>query len=173
MALNSKQLRFCDEYLLDHNASRAAVTAGYSQKTANRIGSKLLTKVDILEYVRERKEKLAAESNISLAMITEAYRRLAFYDPRKFYNEKGELKNIQDIDEENAFALIGFEAEAGKIKTSDRRGALDSLCKVLGYFAPDKVANTTTDGKDIIPQKTLTDRQFSKLITAMNEAATR
>jgi predicted XRE-type DNA-binding protein len=55
MALNPKQQRFCDEYLIDLNATQAAIRAGYSKKTASAIGSENLTKKEIIEYINVRK----------------------------------------------------------------------------------------------------------------------
>ena len=65
--LNTKQKMFCKEYLIDLNATQACIRAGYSEKTARTIGSKLLTKVDIqkeidrLKAIREKKVELTAE----------------------------------------------------------------------------------------------------------------
>lgn len=47
--LTAKQERFCREYIIDLNATRAAIRAGYSEKTANRIASENLSKLDIQE----------------------------------------------------------------------------------------------------------------------------
>jgi len=49
--LNPKQKSFCEEYILDNNAAQSAIRAGYSEKTARAIGAKLLTKVDIRNYI--------------------------------------------------------------------------------------------------------------------------
>lgn len=53
MELNEKQKRFCDEYIVDYNATQAAIRAGYSGKTARNIASNLLTKVHIQKYIAE------------------------------------------------------------------------------------------------------------------------
>lgn len=59
--LTAKQQRFCDEYLIDLNATQAAIRAGYSKKTANRIGTENLSKPVINEYIENRMaEKEAA-----------------------------------------------------------------------------------------------------------------
>ncbi len=59
--LTAKQQRFCDEYLIDLNATQAAIRAGYSKKTANRIGTENLSKPVIKEYIEKRMaEKEAA-----------------------------------------------------------------------------------------------------------------
>ena len=47
--LTPKQERFCEEYLIDLNATQSAIRAGYSVNTANRIASELLSKLDIQE----------------------------------------------------------------------------------------------------------------------------
>ena len=54
MKLTSKQQRFCDEYLVDLNATQAAIRAGYSKKTAKQIAQQNLTKLDIQEYIKKR-----------------------------------------------------------------------------------------------------------------------
>lgn len=53
MTLNEKQKQFCNEYLIDFNGTQAAIRAGYSEKTANRIASRLLSNVDIQVYLKE------------------------------------------------------------------------------------------------------------------------
>lgn len=58
MKMTEKQKRFCDEYLIDLNATQACIRAGYSKKTAKQIGQQNLTKVDLKNYIEERlKEK--------------------------------------------------------------------------------------------------------------------
>jgi len=57
--LTAKQERFVNEYLIDLNATQAAIRAGYSERTAKSQASRLLTNVDILARVKELKEKRA------------------------------------------------------------------------------------------------------------------
>jgi phage terminase small subunit len=186
MKLTAKQERFCEEYLIDLNATQAAIRAGYSKNTANEIAAQNLAKLSIQQYLSKKKEILANKLQITQEMVLEGYRKLAFYDARKFYDSEGNLISIPDLDDETAFALTGFEVmeEKGgdgqghqvllgytkKIKMSDRKGALDSICKVLGFNAPDKTANTDSQGNDIPPAR-LTDQQFIFLIQNINEAA--
>ena len=54
MNLSLKQKRFCDEYLIDLNATQAAIRAGYSKKTAASQGERLLRKVEIQACVQKR-----------------------------------------------------------------------------------------------------------------------
>lgn len=51
--LSSKQEAFCREYIVDFNGTQAAIRAGYSEKTANRIASQILSKLDIQERIAE------------------------------------------------------------------------------------------------------------------------
>jgi phage terminase small subunit len=76
--LTAKQQRFCDEYLIDLNATQAAIRAGYSERTANRIGAENMTKLVIKEYIAERmaeKEKdLIADQDEVLKYLTSVMR---------------------------------------------------------------------------------------------------
>ena len=76
--LTPRQKRFCDEYLIDLNATQAAIRAGYSEKTAKQIGQRLLTYVDLRNYIQERmaaKEKeLIADSDEVLRYLTSVLR---------------------------------------------------------------------------------------------------
>lgn len=65
--MNPKQKKFCDEYLKNGgNATQAAIKAGYSKKTANRIASENLSKLDIKNYIQERSKKLEEEFHYSI-----------------------------------------------------------------------------------------------------------
>ena len=61
MKLTEKQKRFCDEYLIDLNATQAAIRAGYSKKTANRIATENLSKPVIKEFIDKRLKQLEDE----------------------------------------------------------------------------------------------------------------
>lgn len=59
--MNKKQRKFADEYLIDCNATQAAIRAGYSEKTAKSQGQRLLTNVDIKTYIENQLEKIHNE----------------------------------------------------------------------------------------------------------------
>ena len=79
MALTEKQKRFCDEYLIDLNATQAAIRAGYSKKTAKQIAQQNLTKLDIQEYIKkrmaEKEDALIAKQDEVLQTLTRVLRR--------------------------------------------------------------------------------------------------
>ena len=67
--LNAKQEMFCREYLIDLNASQAAIRAGYSEKTAKEIGHENLTKPHIAEFIHELKRERAESVKIDAAWV--------------------------------------------------------------------------------------------------------
>ena len=76
--MTEKQKRFCDEYLIDLNATQAAIRAGYSEKTANVIAAENLTKPIIQNYISERmnnkQSELIASQDEVLQFLTEVMR---------------------------------------------------------------------------------------------------
>lgn len=69
--MTEKQKRFCDEYLIDLNATQAAIRAGYSEKTARQIGQKMLSNVDIRAYIDEQLERIHSEKTADAREVLE------------------------------------------------------------------------------------------------------
>ena len=69
--MNAKQKRFCDEYLIDCNATQAASRAGYSPKTAKQIGQENLTKPDLKKYIDEQLEQIHSEKTADAQEVLE------------------------------------------------------------------------------------------------------
>ena len=67
--MNQRQRAFCEAYLLSGNATEAAIKAGYSPKSARSIGQRLLTYVDIREYLADRNAEIMAENTATLEEI--------------------------------------------------------------------------------------------------------
>lgn len=78
-AMTAKQQRFCDEFLIDMNATQAAVRAGYSKKTARVIGQENLLKPAIKEYIEkrmaEKEDALIAKQDEVMKYLTAVMRR--------------------------------------------------------------------------------------------------
>lgn len=76
--LTAKQQRFCDEYLIDLNATQAAIRAGYSEKTAYRTGADNLRKPQIKSYIEarmtEKESELIADQDEVLKYLTSVMR---------------------------------------------------------------------------------------------------
>ena len=69
--LTEKQKRFCEEYLIDLNATQAAIRAGYSEKTAYTIGQKLTKKNEVKAYIEEKLEALKNERTADAQEVVE------------------------------------------------------------------------------------------------------
>lgn len=143
--LTAKQQRFVDEYLIDLNATQAAIRAGYSKKTAGQIGDENLKKPEIASAVKKAMEKREKRTEITQDRVLQEYAKLAFLDPRRFYDEDGNLIPVHKLDGDVAAALAGMDVaeinvegvqvgQTKKIKFSDKKAALDSVARHLGMF---------------------------------------
>jgi phage terminase small subunit len=67
--LNDKQERFCQEYVIDLNATQAAIRAGYSEKTSYSIGQRLLKKAEIIAHIEKLKKEIAEKNKLSAEWV--------------------------------------------------------------------------------------------------------
>lgn len=168
MTLTAKQAAFVAEYLVDLNATQAATRAGYSAKTANEQGARLLAKVSVRFAIEQAMKARSDRTEITQDRVLAEYAKLAFLDPRRFYDASGGLIPVPLLPADVAAALSGMEVTTGragkddgegqglvdvtKIKFVDKKGALDSVARHLGMFN-DKLALT---GKNGGPVETVT-----------------
>ena len=73
MELKGKQARFAEEYLIDLNATQAAIRAGYSKKTAEQYGYQLLQKTSVAAAIAEAQAKRRERLVVTVDSISEAY----------------------------------------------------------------------------------------------------
>lgn len=145
--ISKKQAVFVQEYLVDLNATQAAIRAGYSKRTADRIGPELLGKTCVSHAVQKAMKQREKRTEVTQDKVLEQYARLAFFDIRKLYDDNGNLKPVRDWDDESAAAVAGVETvellgkegesicqSVRKIKLTDRRAALADIGKHLGMF---------------------------------------
>ena len=155
LKLTPKQKLFCKYYLISLNATDAAIKAGYSKKTANRIGTENLSKPVIREYLESQMKSKEQELDISVDRILRELASIAFLDIKEFYNEFGGMKPIHDIEEtaRKAIASVtvreervgsGEDAEYFDIRTikaNDKLKALELLGKYHSIFK-DKIEHS-------------------------------
>lgn len=160
--MTNAQKRFCDEYLIDFNASRAYKAAYKSCKsdlTARTNASKLLTKTNIQKYISEKQKEIEEKTEITQKKIIQELAKIALFNIKDIYNENGTLKKVTELDDDTAKAISGVKilqkAGAMKIslsktkdeipiehipeqtiefKTNDKTRALELLGKHLGMF---------------------------------------
>lgn len=156
--LTEKQKRFCAEYLIDLNATAAYRRAGYAGQgnTAEVNASKLLRTAKVCAEIAIRQKKLQEKTGITQERVLAEFAKIAFLDPRKFYDESGNLIPIHKLDDDTAAALGGMDVTAAKsadgdidytkkIKIIDKKGALDSIARHLGMFV-DKTEHSGPNG---------------------------
>ncbi|MBX0289709.1 terminase small subunit [Hymenobacter sp. HSC-4F20] len=81
--LNLKQQRFCEEYIIDLNATRAAKEAGYSARTAYSIGNENLSKPEIQEYIQQLVKERSQRTEITADMVLKRFWEIATVDPNE------------------------------------------------------------------------------------------
>lgn len=69
--MTAKQKRFCEEFVKTGNATQSAISAGYSEKTANEQSSRLLTKVSIKSYIRSLQDEIKNENILDATKMQE------------------------------------------------------------------------------------------------------
>ena len=155
--MNAKHAQFVAEYLIDLNATQAAIRAGYSAKTAASQGERLLRNAEIATAVSDGQRKRLDSAELSATRVLEEMRRLAFSDVRDLFDEQGKLRPIHTLTREQSAAIAGLEviiknAEAGdghmdtvhKIKVWDKPRTLEMLGKHFKLLT-DQISITTDD----------------------------
>lgn len=145
--LTNKQKRFVEEYLIDLNATQAAIRAGYSPNTAKDIGCENLAKPNIRACIDKEIAERSKRTGINQDRVIRELARLAFVNANDVIDmEEATLKDGATEDDTAAIASVkvktiptkegeGIERE---IKLTDKLKALELLGKHLGMFK-DKV----------------------------------
>ncbi len=155
--LSPKQQRFVDEYLIDLNATQAAIRAGYSARTAAEMGYENLRKPQIVTAIAEARKSQQTRTLITADRVLLEVARLSFYDPRKFFRDDGSPLGIHELDDDTAAALAGmdvieqfegsgqdrqFAGYLKKYKLTDKGANLERLMKHLGLYERDNEQKT-------------------------------
>ena len=142
MALTGKQEMFCREYLIDLNATQAAIRAGYSDKTANRTAHENLSKPDIQNRIAELKAQRNDEVGINAAYVLRRLVEIDQMDVLDILTDSGDLKPIREWPLCWRTTLSGLDIQA----ISGEEGTA-ALMKKIKW--PDKVKNLELLGKHI------------------------
>lgn len=162
--MTDAQKRFCDEYLIDLNATRAykvAYPRCKKDETANSASSRMLRNVKVQEYISEKQKEIEKRTEVTQDSVINELAKIAFFNIKNIYNSNGMLKDIKDIDERTISAISSVKvlqkAGAMKIninmegkdeeapiehipeqtiefKTNDKVKALELLGRHLGMF---------------------------------------
>ena len=140
--MTDKQKRFCDEYLIDLNATRAYKTAYPSIKndeTARANGSRLLTYANIKKYIEERMQERQERTEVTQDQVVKELAAIAFAKATDYAEVRdGQviIKNTTDLSDMMVRAIAGIkEGRNGvEIKLNDKGKALELLGRHLGMF---------------------------------------
>ena len=188
--LTDKQRRFCEEYIVDLNATQAAIRAEYSEKTAYSMGQRLLKKVEAQEYIKQLKEERVARTQIEADRVIYELSLIAFSnaadyaavvekeltiegpegEPIKVLDDDGNpvtYRTVEPVltkdltaDQKRALAVIKKGRDGFEVRPYDKVRALELLGKHIGLFE-DKVK---VNGEINNPMSGLTTEDLKKLI---------
>jgi phage terminase small subunit len=148
MALTDKQEMFCREYLIDLNATQAAIRAGYSDNTARKIGSENLTKPDIAQRIidlkSERNERVEVNADYVLRRLVE----IDEMDVLDILKDDGGLKMVHEWPKVWRTTLSGLDILT--TVTNFDETTMENILKKIKW--PDKVKNLELLGKHVAVQ---------------------
>jgi phage terminase small subunit len=145
-AITPKQEKFCQEYLKCGNASEAYRLSynisNMKPQSVNRAAKQLLDNTKIASRLKEIQAPALQKTEITLEKTLSEIARLAYSDPRKLYDENGELKPIHTLDDDTAACIGGITFDTDQqgnryvksIKTWDKNSALEKLGKHFKMF---------------------------------------
>lgn len=140
--LNERQQRFVDEYLIDLNATQAAIRAGYSARTADVIGCENLTKPNIQKAISERMAERSKRTGVNQDRVVLELAKIAFVKMTDIVDHQGRIKSsateddlacIESMKYKRSESGIGSSVER-EVKISPKLKALELLGKHLGMW---------------------------------------
>ena len=162
--LTEKQQRFCDEYLIDLNATQAAIRAGYKETTAYSMGQRLLKKVEVQNKIQQRKQDRVQRTEITQDRVLHELALIAFSNAADYaavvekqavmndddgmtiplYDSDGNpvmFRTVEPVltadlteDQKKALSVIKKGRDGFEVKPYDKVRALELLGKHLGLF---------------------------------------
>nr|DAY39622.1 MAG TPA: Terminase small subunit [Caudoviricetes sp.] len=156
-------MRFVDEYLVDFNATQAAIRAGYKAKTAHVIGAENLRKPKIAEEIARRQKDLQKRTEVSQERVVKELARIAFANIADYLHVETQTRTKDDgtevtyqtvmfnetqelsADQRAALAVVKQSVNGFELKLHDKIKALELLGRHIGMFN-DKLSLSGTDG---------------------------
>lgn len=161
--LTPKQRLFCKEYLIDKNATQAAIRARYSKRTAHQMGAENLRKPYIRNRIEKGLKRQAKKAEITADKIIAEAAKLAFINAQSLFDKNGNLLPISELPPEVAAAVASVEVVSTyknkgseddepeylkKVKLWDKKGSLELLAKLLHLLGNN--GNGNGNGGDIV-----------------------
>lgn len=154
--LTFKEQAFCEAYTADSrgNGAKAAVKAGYAEKSARVTASRLLTKANVKAYIEDCRKNTESLAGISRLRNAQELASIAYSSIAHMHNEWTELAYFNDLTDEQKSAIEGIETRTEiikregeedkeiqyvKIKLYSKLAALDAIAKMYGYYEPERM----------------------------------
>lgn len=154
-ATDQRRTLFVEAYIANgQNGTQAAISAGYSPKTAHAQACRLLKRAEILAAIKARLDAGLTAASLTTDRVLQELSRIALFDPRKLFHEDGSMKQLRELDDDTAAALASVELAvtkgAGsngkpsllddgtlKFRFTDKNAALEKAMKYHGLFDKD------------------------------------
>jgi phage terminase small subunit len=156
IAVAARRKAFIEAFITNGcNATRAAITAGYSANGAQQAGTRLLSNVVVQQALTERAAQVAEITGLATERTLLEVARIAYADPRKLFTNDGALKDAREWDDDDAAIVMSVEIEqqrsasnnpgeptetvghVKKLKLWDKNSALEKAMKFAGLFRED------------------------------------
>lgn len=140
--MTKKQKLFCEEYLIDLNATQSAIRAGYSPNSARQIADENLSKPDISNYIEQALAERSKRTGINQDRVIRELARIAFVKITDVANNDGSIKRnasdddlatIESVKVESSSTDTGY-SEKREVKLASKMKALELLGKHLGMW---------------------------------------
>ncbi|HEH8511560.1 TPA: terminase small subunit [Pseudomonas aeruginosa] len=167
MALTKKQRLFVDEYLLDLNATQAAIRAGYSTRRATEIGYQLLQRPEVAQAIQAAMAERSKRTEVEADYVIRRLREIDEMDVLDILEDDGSFRSIRDWPRAWRQFLSGIEiAELFEGRGDDRRIA-GVLRKVTW---PDKLRNLELLSRHVGTESAALDLELKRLDVAKKRA---
>lgn len=170
--LTAKQWAFVREYAKSFDTKKAMRAGGYPADGSGRNGRKLLSKKHIIAAINREIEKGGVSAKPTVDGILKELMRIAFFDPKELFDDRGNPKPLSEIDEDTRRCIAGIEFAVDgrgedavtihKYKVADKHKALENLGRHLAMF---------TDKIKIDPNKALENMTDDELRTTVRSLA--
>jgi phage terminase small subunit len=141
--LTDKQQCFVDEYLIDLNATQAAIRAGYSAKTADQQGSRMLANVKVKQAVAEKQAQRSKRTGVNQDRVVLELAKVAFAKMTDIVDSNGRIKEDASPDDLACIESIKYKESDNEyggsvereVKIASKLKALELLGKHLGMWS--------------------------------------
>ena len=151
MALNARQQRFVEEYLIDLNATQAAIRAGYSAKRASELGYQLLQKPTVQAAITRLKATISERNEITHDRIMQEWSKIGFLDGRRLCDSDGKPLPVDKLPDDIAASISSIDIDAdGRVKLRfwDKNKALAEMAQRVP--APATATATALDDDEFV-----------------------